>query len=55
MMESNLRRSLVMGLGSPAVFLDRPIALGILALAVVTLVMVLRRIGKPDPHVAVAS
>lgn len=49
MMESNLRRSLIMGLGSPAVFLDRPIALAILVLAAVTLVAVLRRSLRPQP------
>lgn len=44
MMESNLRRSLVMGQGNLGMFLDRPIALGILALAVLSLIAVLRRI-----------
>ncbi len=43
MMESNLRRTLVMGLGSPTIFLSRPIALAILALAVITLWAVIRR------------
>jgi putative tricarboxylic transport membrane protein len=55
MMESNLRRSLVMGLGSPAVFLDRPIALIILALAGLSLVAVVRRLRKPEPGLAVAG
>ncbi len=54
MMESNLRRSLIMGLGSPAVFLDRPIALAILVLAAVTLVAVLRRSLRPQPAPAEA-
>jgi putative tricarboxylic transport membrane protein len=43
MMESNLRRTLVMGLGSPAIMLDRPIALFILALAAFSLFAVIRR------------
>ena len=44
MMESNLRRALVMGQGDVGMFLDRPIALGILAVAALSLVAVLRRI-----------
>jgi len=55
MMESNFRRSLIMGLGSPAIFLDRPIALGILALAAATLWAVLRRMGRPDANVVVTG
>jgi putative tricarboxylic transport membrane protein len=43
MMESNLRRTLVMGLGSPAIMLERPIALFILALAAFSLFAVIRR------------
>jgi putative tricarboxylic transport membrane protein len=43
MMESNLRRTLVMGLGSPAIMLSRPIALFILALAALSLFAVIRR------------
>ena len=54
MMESNLRRSLVMGLGSPAIFFERPIALVILAAAILTLVAVLRRMRVP-PSAEVAS
>lgn len=46
MLESNLRRSLVMGLGSPDIFLSRPIALFILALAAITLFFVLRQIHR---------
>ena len=46
MLESNLRRALVMGQGSAAMFLDRPIALGILALAALSLFAVLRRMRK---------
>jgi TctA family transporter len=42
-MESNLRRTLVMGLGSPAIMLSRPIALFILALAAFSLFAVVRR------------
>jgi putative tricarboxylic transport membrane protein len=55
MMESNLRRSLIMGLGSPAVFLDRPIALAILALAGLSLVAVLRRLKKPESQEAIGA
>ena len=47
MMESNLRRSLVMGQGSVELFLSRPIALGILAAAAITFVTVLRRMRRP--------
>ncbi|MDQ2080522.1 tripartite tricarboxylate transporter permease [Xanthobacteraceae bacterium Astr-EGSB] len=43
MMESNLRRTLVMGLGSPAIMLHRPIALLILVLAALSLYAVIRR------------
>jgi putative tricarboxylic transport membrane protein len=43
MMESNLRRTLVMGLGSPAIILQRPIAMFILALAAFSLFAVIRR------------
>ncbi|MBL8587901.1 MAG: tripartite tricarboxylate transporter permease [Methylobacteriaceae bacterium] len=43
MMESNLRRALIMGLGSPAIFLQRPIALFLLAVAAISLFAVLRR------------
>lgn len=46
MMESNLRRTLVMGHGNPSLFLERPIALGILALAVVVFIGVLRRMRQ---------
>ncbi len=47
MLESNLRRSLVMGQGSMELFLGRPIALGILAAAAITFVTVLRRMRRP--------
>ena len=47
MMESNLRRSLVMGQGSMELFLSRPIALDILAAAAITFVTVLRRMRRP--------
>ena len=42
-MESNLRRTLVMGLGSPEIILHRPIAMFILALAAFSLFAVIRR------------
>jgi putative tricarboxylic transport membrane protein len=46
MMESNLRRALVMGQGDVAMFLDRPIALAILAAAALTFVAVIRRMRR---------
>jgi len=46
MMESNLRRALVMGQGDVAIFLDRPIALAILAAAALTFVAVIRRMRR---------
>lgn len=46
MMESNLRRSLVMGQGKVSIFFDRPIAIGILAAAVLVFVLVVRRIRR---------
>src|SRR5699024_2690488 len=48
MIESELRRSLAIGDGSLAIFLDRPIALGIFALAILLLLVpqVLRRMRK---------
>ncbi len=46
MMESNLRRALVMGQGDIAMFLDRPIALAILAAAALTFVAVIRRMRR---------
>jgi putative tricarboxylic transport membrane protein len=57
LMESNLRRSLVMGQGSPAYILERPIAVVILLLAAVTLVAVLRRMraGPTPPETAGAG
>ncbi|AMJ61523.1 tripartite tricarboxylate transporter permease [Bosea sp. PAMC 26642] len=54
MMESNLRRSLVMGQGDLGLFLSRPIALGILAVAVLVFFASIRRarrtrIAKAQP------
>lgn len=55
MMESNLRRALIMGLGSPAIFLQRPIALALLALAALSLWAVLRQHRKDRAQEAVAA
>jgi putative tricarboxylic transport membrane protein len=46
MMESNLRRSLVMGHGNVSIFLERPIAIGILLAAGLTFWTVMRRIRR---------
>ncbi|MBL8700633.1 MAG: tripartite tricarboxylate transporter permease [Alphaproteobacteria bacterium] len=46
MMESNLRRALVMGQGDLAYFLQRPIALAILAAALLAIVAVFRRMRR---------
>jgi putative tricarboxylic transport membrane protein len=55
MMESNLRRSLVMGHGDLLLFLDRPIALVILGASLLTFLAVVRRLRRDRKAVEPAT
>jgi TctA family transporter len=46
--EQSLRQSLIMSLNGPAIFVTRPISLGLLAVAAALLVLILRRRGRPE-------
>ncbi len=50
--ESSLRQSLLMGMGSPAIFVERPISAACLVLAAVLLVTAVARLNRKAPALA---